>query len=56
MHHLTVRVAWHNNLWNGSVCQGPMKNSFCLALDRVRAARNDEKEAALAGRFWHDLA
>ena len=56
MHHLTVRVAWHDSLWNGSICQGASKNSFCLALDRVRAERNDEQEDALAGRFWHELA
>ncbi len=56
MHHLTVRVAWHDNQWNGSICQGPTTNSFCLALDRVRANRNDEAETALAGRFWHELA
>jgi ATP-dependent exoDNAse (exonuclease V) alpha subunit len=55
MRHLTIRVAWHGNQWNGSVCKEPSKNSFCLALDRVRAGRNDDLETALAGRFWHEL-
>lgn len=39
MRHLTVRVAWHDSQWDGTVCRGPSSNSFCLALDRVRAAR-----------------
>ncbi|MGO8753358.1 MAG: ATP-dependent RecD-like DNA helicase [Thermoguttaceae bacterium] len=56
MHHLTVRVAWHDNQWNGSVCRNPMKNAFCLALKRVREKRNDQQEDALAGQFWQELS
>ncbi len=55
MHHLTLRVAWHDNKWNGTVCEGPSNNPYCLALDRIRAERNDESEDAVAGEYWSDL-
>ena len=51
--HLTMRVAWHDDRWNGRVCKEPSKNPFCVALDRIRAERNDELEDRLAGKgFW----
>src|SRR5688572_20491568 len=55
MQHLNVRVAWHDNRWNGSVCTAPSHNSFCVDLDRIRAERNDLAEDALAGRWFADL-
>lgn len=55
--HLTIRVAWHDNRWNGTICRAPSANSFCIALDRIRAApRDDEKEDRLAGTPWCELA
>ncbi|MBW2664221.1 MAG: hypothetical protein JRD93_20155 [Deltaproteobacteria bacterium] len=33
--HITIRVAWHDNRWNGTVCSAPSHNSFCVALDRI---------------------
>lgn len=56
MRHLTLRVAWHDNAWNGAVCADPRENSFCLALDRIRLERDDDREEALAGRPFADLA
>lgn len=53
--HLSVRVAWHDNRWNGAVCLAPSKNSFCVSLDRIRAERNDEEQDKVAGRFWGEL-
>ena len=55
MFHLTQRVAWHDEKWNGGVCKSPSENSFCIALDRIRAERNDQAEDTLAGRAWNDL-
>jgi hypothetical protein len=53
MHHLNVRVAWHDNRWNGAVCLHPSANSFCVDLDRIRAERDDAKLDRLAGKpFW----
>jgi len=56
MHHLTLRVAWHDNKWNGAVCKGPSKNPYCLALDRIRAERNDDAEDGIAGASWSGLS
>ena len=55
MHHLTIRVAWHDNKWEGSICQSPKENPFCLALDRVREQRDDEAEQKLRGLPWGEL-
>ncbi|HUW12522.1 MAG TPA: ATP-dependent RecD-like DNA helicase [Anaerolineae bacterium] len=53
--HLTIRVAWHDDRWNGTICRMPSFNPFCTALDRIRASRDDSKEDGLAGREWADL-
>lgn len=53
--HLTVRVAWHDNKWDGTVCRNPSGNPYCIALDRIREERNDEREDELAGRAWGEL-
>lgn len=52
--HLTVRMAWHDNNWNGTVCQDPKKNVYCignnsLLSDRLRRKRNLEIETQHAG-------
>jgi ATP-dependent exoDNAse (exonuclease V) alpha subunit len=56
MQHLNVRVAWHDNRWNGTVCQFPSRNAFCVDLDRIREERNDEAEDRAAGKALADLA
>jgi hypothetical protein len=54
--HLNIRGVWHDNRWNGTVCRGPSRNSFCIALDRIRTSpRDDAKEDHLAGKAWADL-
>ncbi|MDE2822640.1 MAG: ATP-dependent RecD-like DNA helicase [Chloroflexota bacterium] len=55
MFHLTARVAWHDSGWDGGVCQAPSCNSFCTALDRIRAERDDDAEDAIAGTPWSKL-
>ena len=55
MHHLNVRVAWHDNKWDGSVCTNPSGNAFCVDLDRIRAERNDGLEDRLARKWFADL-
>ena len=44
MKHLTIRVAWHDNRWNGTLCNAPSSNSSCLSLKRIREMRNDKLE------------
>ncbi len=55
MKHLTLRVPWHDNRWNGTVCTNPSENPFCVALDRIRAERNEEQEDLISGIDWHEL-
>jgi len=52
--HLTIRVAWHDSGWNGTICQRPGENSFCSVLPRIRESKL-EAESALAGRSFDKL-
>ena len=55
--HLTIRVAWHDNRWDGTICRAPSDNAFCITLDRIRETpRNDGKGDQLAGKAWADLS
>jgi hypothetical protein len=56
IHHLNVRVAWHDNRWNGGICLQPSRNSFCLDLARIRKERDDDAEESLSGQAFADLA
>lgn len=47
--HITVRMAWHDNNWNGKICADPEKNVYCvgthsLLADRIATNRNLEVE------------
>ena len=55
MFHLTMRVAWHDARWDGSICKKPSCNSFCTAIDRIREEKDDADEDAHAGQSWSDL-
>src|SRR5436190_58228 len=48
--HISLRVAWHDNGWDGSVCKDPLGNSSCILLKNVGPNRNDAAEVAMAGR------
>ena len=49
VHHLTVRVPWHDSAWNGTFCRNPCGNTSCTILKRVATGRDDEFETAHAG-------
>ena len=55
MNHLTLRVAWHDNRWNGEVCRCASENAFCIALKRTRANRRDAQEDGLAGTHFSEI-
>jgi len=42
--HLSARVPWHDNKWNGSTCCNVLDNSFCRILARVDALKDPDKE------------
>lgn len=52
MKHLSIRVAWHDNKWNGTVCSRPNQNSYCLQLPRIYEAKKDNEPA---GAKWNEL-
>ncbi len=53
--HLNVRVAWHDNRWNGAVCTSPSDNAFCVDLDRIRIGRDDDLEDSQAGQPFAEI-
>ena len=55
MQHLTIRVAWHDNRWNGTICSAPSLNGYCVALGHIRKKRDEAAEERLAGRSWGTL-
>lgn len=56
MFHLNVRVAWHDNRWNGAVCNDPLANSYCLDLERIRSSRDDVQEVKFKGKLFGDIS
>jgi hypothetical protein len=44
--HLSARVPWHDNKWNGTSCCNSIDNSFCRILPRVDDAKDSKKETA----------
>lgn len=55
MIHLSARLAWHDNGWDGCVCQAPHLNASCIVHENIRDARKDEKEREHAGVHFVDL-
>ena len=47
--HISVRVPWHDNGWNGTVCQFPGENNACLRL------KNRDKPVKMKD-YWESLA
>jgi len=48
--HLCLRMAWHDNKWNGNICDKPEDNIYCvgensLLSDRIRKRRDAQKES-----------
>jgi hypothetical protein len=56
MFHLSLRVAWRDSRWSGSVCQCAAGNAFCGSLDRIRQEKIPETEQALRDRGFPTLA
>lgn len=39
--HISLRVPWHDNGWNGNVCSCPKDNQSCLRLRNIYENKND---------------
>lgn len=53
--HLSIRIAWHDNKWNGTVCNHPAQNTYCIHLPRILAEKNDTIEGQNAGKSWNEI-
>lgn len=49
MHHITIRVPWHDRGWDGTVCARPLENTSCLVLGRIGDGKRDDIETRCAG-------
>ena len=52
--HITARLAWHNDGWNGAICKAPEQNTYCVGWksfpgDVIARERNLEAEKCHAG-------
>ena len=54
--HLSVRVPWHDNGWDGTICRNPKANSACLVLKNCAENRDDDREEELSGKSIRDLS
>lgn len=53
--HLTARLAWHDDGWNGHVCSAPQKNTYCVGAhsypgDMIAERRDLTWEQSCAGK------
>lgn len=55
VHHLTIRVPWHDNGWKGTFCNNPCGNTSCTILPRIATGRDDEFETEHAGESIEGL-
>jgi ATP-dependent exoDNAse (exonuclease V) alpha subunit len=55
LRHISIRVPWHDNGWNGTVCKEPKLNNACLKLKSIAQNRNDDAETIVAGQSIKDL-
>lgn len=50
LRHLSIRVPWHDQGWNGCVCKNPAGNAACLVLKGIGQKRNDPAEMKHRGQ------
>ena len=55
MKHISIRVPWHDNKWNGTICQCPKNNPFCMMLHNISERKDENKEETYAGKDWKSL-
>ena len=54
--HVSIRVPWHDNRWDGRVCSKPVDNQSCVVLRAIAENRNDAEEHDLRNEWITDLA
>ncbi len=49
LHHITIRVPWHDSGWKGTVCESPCSNTSCRVLKNISLKKDDLYEEKQAG-------
>ena len=52
--HISIRVPWHDNGWNGTICKKPSENISCLKLKNIYEYKNDEEENKICKQCLKD--
>lgn len=59
LRHVSIRVPWHDDQWQGTVCKQPQLNQSCLRLARISEHRGNPQKAnqceVVAGKTIQDL-
>lgn len=55
LQHVSIRVPWHDAGWNGSVCDGPSRNTSCLKLKNIFENKDERAEELVAGKSIEHL-
>lgn len=55
MNHISVRLAWHNDGWNGKICKDPSSNVYCVGqhsypAQKISMKRNLDFEKKICGK------
>ena len=58
--HISVRLSWHNDGWNGRICQEPHKNPYCVGQhsypgDLIATSRDLDWERESCGKECLEL-
>lgn len=54
--HLSIRVPWHDAVWNGTVCRDPEANCHCIEYDNIARAKDVAVEIGRRGTPFTDFA
>ena len=54
--HLSIRVPWHDAVWDGTVCRDPEANCHCIEYDNIARAKDVAVEIGRKGRPFTDFA
>jgi hypothetical protein len=55
LRHISIRVPWHDTGWEGKVCDAPKLNGACLKLKNIALSKDENAEAAIAGKSIEHL-
>jgi hypothetical protein len=55
MHHVSVRVPWHDTNWTGQVCAAPRTNQACAVLNRIKKEKDPDSLARIAETPFAEL-